>query len=96
MKEPYGIPYGYLVSDEVDNLMFAGRCVSMDAASLASVRVMPQCMSMGHAAGIAAAMVLDDQCLPKDVDVQQLRKALLAEKAVLTTEHVNTIPVNEE
>ena len=96
VQEPFGIPYGCLVSDEIGNLMFAGRCVSMDAPSLASVRVMPQCMSMGHAAGIAAAMVIEHGCAPKDVDVTALREALLAEKAVLTMDQVNTIPVNEE
>ena len=95
VQEPYGIPYGCLVSAEIDNLMFAGRCASMDAASLASARVMPQCMSMGHASGIAAAMALDAKCLPKDIDVALLRVKLLEEKAVLTMEQVNTIPVNE-
>ncbi len=95
VQEPYGIPYGCLVSAEIDNLMFAGRCASMDAASLASARVMPQCMSMGHAAGIAAAMALDAQCLPKEVSVSLLREKLFEEKAVLTMEQVNSIPVNE-
>jgi len=95
VQEPFGIPYGCLVSNEMDNLMFAGRCISMDAASLASVRVMPQCMSMGHAAGIAAAMTFENKCVPKDIDVGALRKKLLKENAVLTMEQVNTIPVNE-
>ena len=95
VQEPYGIPYGCLVSDEIDNLMFAGRCISVDAPSLASVRVMPQCMSMGQAAGTAAAMALESGCVPAGVDVQALRAALLAEGAVLTMEQVCTIPVNE-
>ncbi|MBR5384039.1 MAG: FAD-dependent oxidoreductase, partial [Clostridia bacterium] len=95
VKEPFGIPYGCLVSNEIDNLMFAGRCISMDAPSLASVRVMPQCMSMGHAAGIAAALSIADNRPPKDVDIAVLRNALLKEKAVLTMDQVNTIPINE-
>ena len=95
VQEPYGIPYGCLVSDEIDNLMFAGRCISVDAPSLASVRVMPQCMSMGQAAGTAAAMALESGCAPAGIDIQALRAALLAEGAVLTMEQVCTIPVNE-
>ena len=95
VREPFGIPYGCLVSDEIQNLMFAGRCVSMDAPSLASVRVMPQCMSMGQAAGTAAAMALREGCAPAEVDVAALRAALLRDGAVLTMEQVNTIPVNE-
>ena len=96
VREPFGIPFGCLVSDELDDLMFAGRCVSMDAPSLASVRVMPQCMSMGHAAGIAAAAAVEKGIKPRDTDVAALREALLKEKAVLTMEQVNTVPVNEE
>ncbi|MBE5772500.1 MAG: FAD-dependent oxidoreductase [Clostridiales bacterium] len=94
VKEPFGMPYGCLVSAEIENLMFAGRCASMDAASLASVRVMPQCMTMGEAAGVAASMALDKNIRPADVDVQALREILLAQGAVLTMEQVNTLPVN--
>ncbi len=94
VKEPYGIPYGCLVSDEIENLMFAGRCISVDAASLASVRVMPQCMSMGQAAGTAAVMALENGSRPAAVDVKALRETLLREDAVLTMEQVNSIPVN--
>jgi len=96
VSEPYGIPYGCLVSSELDNLMFAGRCASMDAPSLASARVMPQCMAMGQAAGIAAAMAIDGKIKPADISTDSLRKKLLALGAVLTMEQVNTIPVNEE
>lgn len=95
VEEPFGIPYGTLVSAEVSNLMFAGRCASMDAAALAAVRVMPQCMSMGQAAGIAAVMALDEDCTPAEVDVQKLREILFRQDAVLTMKQVNTIPVNE-
>ncbi len=95
VKEPFGIPYGIMVSPEISNLMFAGRCASMDAAALAAVRVMPQCMSMGHAAGLAAAMVLEQNIIPKQVDVKLLREKLLTQKAVLTMEQVNVLPINE-
>ena len=95
VEEPFGIPYGCMVSAELSNLMFAGRCASMDAAALAAVRVMPQCMSMGQAAGIAAAMALDENCAPAQVDVQKLRKTLLEQDAILTLEQVLTAPVNQ-
>ena len=95
VREPFGIPYGCMVSQEIPNLMFAGRCASMDAAALAAVRVMPQCMSMGHAAGLAAAMAVEQGILPAQVDVKSLRDGLFAQGAVLTMEQVNSIPVNE-
>ncbi len=96
VEEPFGIPYGCLVSKEVPNLMFAGRCASMDAAALAAVRVMAQCMSMGQAAGVAAVLALKEQKKPAEVDVEKLRTILLEQDAVLTMEQVLTIPVNRE
>lgn len=95
VQKPFGIPYGCLVSAEVDNLMLAGRCVSTDAAALASVRVMPQCMSMGEAAGIAAAMAHTGGILPRDVDVAALREKLLANGAILTMEQVEALALSE-
>lgn len=96
VKQPFGIPYGCLVSDEIENLMFAGRCVSVDAATLASIRIMPQCMCMGQAAGQAAAMAINSRSAPKNVNVEQLRTALYEQQAVLDMKQVQTIPVNKK
>ena len=74
--------------------MFAGRCASMDAPTLASARVMPHCMCMGEAAGIAAANAHRDGVAPKDIDVCELRGELLAHGAILTMEQVNSAPMN--
>lgn len=95
VKKPFGIPYGILVSAEIDNLMLAGRCASTDAAALASVRVMPQCMSMGEAAGEAAAMALGKGVLPKDVGTGELRERLLSHGVVLTVAQADALPANE-
>ena len=95
VKKPFGIPYGCLVSAEIENLMIAGRCASMDAAALASARVMPQCMSMGQAAGEAAAMALNENIVPEKIDVSKLRANLLAQNAVLTMEQVEELSVEK-
>jgi len=84
VERPYGIPYGALVISEISNLMLAGRCASFDAPTLASVRVMPYCMAMGEAAGIAAALAIKDSLLPKDVDVAALRSELRRRGAILS------------
>lgn len=91
VKKPFGIPYGILVSAEYDNLMIAGRCASMDAVALSSARVMPQCMSMGQAAGEAAAMALKQGILPKEVDVKALQKELRKTGAIFTEEQIEEI-----
>ena len=51
----YEIPYRALVTNELSNLIVAGRCISASFEAQASVRIQPTCMSMGEAAGIAAA-----------------------------------------
>ena len=96
VKEPFGIPYGCMVSSEISNLLFAGRCASMDAASLAAVRVMPQCMAMGQASGLAASIVLDEKIAPKNLDVKKLREALIEKGAIINMKQVETLPVNED
>ena len=83
VDKPFGIPYGALVSAEIGNLLFAGRCISADDQAIGSIRVMPCCMAMGQAAGLAASMALSENLLPKDVDVPALQKALRAQGAIL-------------
>ena len=53
--EYYEIPYRALVTNEISNLLVVGRCASGSFAAQASFRIQPTCMSMGEAAGIAAA-----------------------------------------
>lgn len=84
LDKPFGIPYGCLVSAELSNLMFAGRCISVDDHVVGSTRVMVSCMAMGQAAGLAAAMAVSEGKTPADVDVQALRQKLLAQNAILS------------
>ena len=51
----YEIPYRSLVTDGIKNLLVAGRCISASFILQASMRIQPTCMSIGEAAGIAAA-----------------------------------------
>ena len=83
----YGIPYGITVSDEIEGLMFAGRCASMDAVAMSSARVMPICMAIGEAAGVGAALAVKQDISPRDVDVAQVREILLKAGAILTVDN---------
>lgn len=83
VEQPFGIPYGSLVSNELKNLMFAGRCISCDAIALGSLRVIPTCLAMGHAAGIGAALCVENNALPADVNIDNVREILLEQNAIL-------------
>lgn len=83
VDKPFGIPYGALVSQDIQNLMFAGRCISVDEYVIGSVRVMPCCMAMGQAAGLAASIAVSRNEPPAEVDVTKLREALLRQNVIL-------------
>lgn len=79
----YDIPYRSLVPLEVDNLLVAGRCISTTHEAMAAIRVMATCMAMGEAAGRAAAICVQQNVHPENVNVKILQKELLAHGAYL-------------
>ncbi len=64
---PYGIPFGSLYSAAIDNLMFAGRNISVTHAAMSSTRVMGTCALLGQAVGSAAAMAIELNCTPAQI-----------------------------
>jgi hypothetical protein len=81
--QAYGIPYGCLVPQNVENLLVAGRCFSASHEAHASARVMGTCMAMGHAAGTAAALAAEQGCSPRQIDVRDLQETLSEQGAIL-------------
>lgn len=79
----YQIPYRILVPRGVENLLTAGRCVSVTHLGLGSIRVMAQCILTGEAAGTAAALSIRQGVCPRSVDVEALQTALRAGGAVI-------------
>lgn len=81
--EWYGVSYGCLVPEKVEGLLVAGRTLSASSEGAGAVRVMPPCIAMGHAAGIAAAMAVKNNLRLRDVDINALQAQLLKEGAFL-------------
>jgi hypothetical protein len=76
----YEIPYRCLVPQSVEDLLVAGRCISTTHEALASVRLTPTVMTLGQAAGTAAALSLDAPAVRmRDVAPERLRAALVAD-----------------
>lgn len=80
---PFKIPYRSLLPKNMDGLLAAGRCISVDREALASVRVGAQCAVTGQAAGTAAALASIHNTSPRALDVDQLRKELSNQKVIL-------------
>lgn len=74
--ESYGIPYRSLVPKGLSNVLVAGRCISCDRYMLGSVRVMPACFITGQAAGIAAAIAVENNNDTRGFEIIQLQERL--------------------
>lgn len=75
----YEVPFGTLYNSKMKNLIFAGRCVSVDEDMWDIMRVIPCCAVTGQAAGTAAAMTDDFSAL----DVKDLQDTLVKNGVVL-------------
>jgi hypothetical protein len=79
----YGIPYRALIPNEVDNVLMAGRMVSVDLSAHNSTRNTAACLLQGQAAGTAAALASSRGISPSEVDFEQLQAKLLNQGALL-------------
>jgi len=77
------LPYRMLVPEKIDNLLIAGRCASMTHEGQSAARVSGACFAMGEAAGLAAALALSGNTRPRDLAVEKLQDALVAQGAFI-------------
>lgn len=82
-EDCYDLPYRVLVPAEVENLLVAGRCSSMNHEAMAATRVMSTCMALGHAAGTAARLAQRSGQTPSSLDVKGLQAELRNEGAYI-------------
>ncbi len=86
LQEPYSIPFRCLCSRTIDNLMMAGRNISVSHVALGSTRVMGTCAIQGQAVGTAAALCKKHGVLPREVGrahIRELQQQLLKDDAYI-------------
>lgn len=74
--EPYDIPYRSLLPRTIENLLVAGRCHSATQLAASSTRVTVTAMSMGEAAGTAAALAVTQATSPQELSGGRLADTL--------------------
>ena len=82
-KWSFEIPYRCLVPLRVDNLLIAGRCISVTREVNGSTRSTVQCMITGEAAGVAAGLCVQSGTTPRKLDPGTLCQSLLQQGVML-------------
>jgi hypothetical protein len=82
--KPFPISYKALRprAAECQNLLVLS-CLSASHAAYGSVRMEPVFMMLGHAAGAAASLAIDEKTTVQDIPYPKLRERLLAERQIL-------------
>lgn len=78
----YTVPYGVIVPQKVDNLLLPVP-VSGSHIGFSTLRMEPCWMAMGQAAGIAAALSIDNNIKVQNIDILKLQDILVKQKATL-------------
>jgi glycine/D-amino acid oxidase-like deaminating enzyme len=79
----YAIPFRSLLPRELDGLVVAGRCISVDHRVHNATKEIPPCMATGEAAGIAAALAVSAGTPIRRVAIAELQRRLRARGAIL-------------
>lgn len=79
----YHIPYRSLLPPGLENLLAAGRCISVDHRTHHATKEIPACFATGEAAGTAAAVALQRGTQAAQVDIGAVQAALIRAGAYL-------------
>ena len=74
------ISYRSILVKNFNNLMVSGRCWGADQLALSANRSIGFCMSMGQAAGTAAALAINENTSIRMIDVHRLQKMVYPKK----------------
>ncbi len=81
--EYYEIPYRTLIPKNSENLLVAGRCISVDHEAQASIRIMPIVCTLGQAAGTAVAIAKRENINISKINISALQETLIKNGAVI-------------
>lgn len=79
----YTIPFRTLLPKKTENLLAAGRCISVTHEAQASIRIMPIVCCLGEAAGTAVGVAAKEGSTLRGIDTGKLQAQLKAQGALL-------------
>ena len=90
--QPWGLPLRCMISENIENLVFAGRNISVTHAALSSSRVMATCAILGQALGTAVAQAIKSNCTIENVEIDELQQMLMADDCYIPW-HEREVPM---
>ncbi len=81
--KPYQIPYEVTVPKDYDGLLVAEKNISVSHIVNGTTRLQPVVMSVGQAVGAAAALSVQGNVQPRDLDVRKLQDTLIQAKSMV-------------
>ena len=79
---PVEIPYRAILPQNVENLLAPGRHLSADNVAIDWLNLIPQCVGTGQAAGVAAAVAIQDGTTTHGVNIKKVQDILAGEQDV--------------
>ncbi|MBR3401751.1 MAG: FAD-dependent oxidoreductase [Parasporobacterium sp.] len=80
---PVEIPYRAILPQKIDGLLCPGRHLSADNVSIDWLNLIPQCVGTGQAAGVAAAVAIQQGTGTHDVDIRTVQDILVEQDVPL-------------
>lgn len=75
----FTIPYDALIPQSIEGLLVCEKNISVSHIANGATRLQPVVLGIGQAAGMAAALCLEQACEPRELAVGSLQTALLAD-----------------
>ena len=70
------VPYRSLIPKKMNNLLYAGRCISGTVDVINRIRGISGCVVFGQGAGVAAALSVRQDVVPRKLDIKVIQKTL--------------------
>jgi len=74
---PFSIPYGALIPEKIDGFLVCEKNISVSHIANGATRLQPAVLLIGQAAGMAAALCIQNEIMPRNLSVRKLQNALL-------------------
>lgn len=79
----YALPLGTLIPAEKENLIVAEKSISVTNIVNGTTRLQPVCILIGQAAGVLAALAVENNLSVREVPVRMVQEALLQAEAMI-------------